>query len=530
MYKVMLVDDDYPVIDFLQETIPWKDLNMEVIGEFDNGKKAYDFALSNMPSSMPDIIVTDIGMSHMNGLELIDGLLAHKEDIHAIILSCHDEFDYARQAIRLNVDDYILKESLEPEAFITLLLRIKQKLDTDKRVRKQPVFHDLLASLTDDPMMSETDWAEQTKRTGLDFMQYDYIPVLCFINRPLAAEQRYSTQKLFAFAIHNVIDEIIQAYDDQTIFKLSNHGDKTVLLFQYSDFVKNNAYAAISEILQKISESLQVFLKLSATFIIGQICEKPLQLKEHMKQLLKGKERSFYLQEGVIVKLEQLHQSYCDEELFSQHVEAIGQFQHLIMKVDRAKLQQLLADWIEELRRGFYKPQLVREWGIKILLDLRVKIKSLHFFETKFSEEVVHQQFIHTESLDHLHELMWLYMSDLLRIVQHINNGSKRREIVEAQTYVLEHMHEKISMSTVAQRLHLNAAYFSRLFKKETSENFMDYVLRLKMEKACEYLDHSDVSIDQISERLGFESKSYFIRTFRRLIGTQPAVWRHRSE
>ncbi|MFD2116409.1 helix-turn-helix domain-containing protein [Paenibacillus yanchengensis] len=524
MYKVILVDDDVPVVDYLRQVIPWKSLNMEVTGVFDNGKKAYEYAKLHIP----DIVITDIGMPLMNGLELIAALLEHKDDVHTVILSCHDEFSFAKQAIQLNVADYILKESLEPETLIELLKKIKLQLDSEKQTKKLEVSSQLLNSLTDDPLMNEASWSTQVEQIGLDFSLYGYIPVLCFINRPLVAEERYSSQKLLMFAMQNVMEESITGDQKKSVFHLAYNGQETVLLFQYRDFVKENVYTQTEQVLEAIRESLLAYLKLTVTFIIGQLTEEKLILKENMKQLLKGKELCFYYEEGLTIKLEQINASYIYTDLLSYHLEAKQQFQQLIMNEDSEGLRTALSEWIEKLRSGRFQPHMVREWGIKILLDLRLKIQSLQFFETKFSEEIVHQNLFRVESLDHMYDVMWFYMNELLSIIHYVHKGSKRKEIIEAQNYVVQHLHEKISMADVAQKLHLNAAYFSRLFKKETNENFVDYVLRVKMEKACDYLDHSDLSIDQIAERLGFDSKSYFIRTFRRLVGMQPALWRHR--
>ncbi|OUS70621.1 hypothetical protein B1748_28150 [Paenibacillus sp. MY03] len=523
MYRVMLVDDDYPVIEYLQQAIPWQALNMEVIGGFSNGQKAYDYA-----TNLPDILLTDIGMPVMNGLELINALTLRKKNLRSIILSCHDEFSFAMQAIKLNVVDYILKESLDPVSLIKLLEQMKHSLDEEKTLKKQEVSKELITSLEDNPLLDEAAWADQTDQIGLDFRTYVYIPVLCVINRQQVAEKRYSSKKLLSFSMQNVIEEVVAKEKEQGIFHLSYNGKETVLLFQYRDLVKTNVYESLEGTLRTINDAIKDYLKFSVTFIVGTNSENATSLKSNIKQLLKGKDHCFYRLEGSILKLDALDYQYSEEDLFIHHVEATEHFQQLIMKEDVENLKRKLAYWIALIRETRYKPQVVREWGLKILLDLRMKIKSLHYFETRFSEEVVHQNLFWVESLDHFQDMMWTQLADLLHVVQYINTSSKRREIIEAQRYVMEHLHEKISMSEVAQRLHLNASYFSRLFKKETNENFVDYVLRLKMERACEYLDHSDYSIEQISDRLGFDSKSYFIRTFRREIGMLPTAYRHK--
>ena len=111
MYNVMLVDDDYPVIELLSEAISWNELGLNLMGSYENGMSAWEDARS----SPPDILITDIGMPKMNGLELSARIKEVKADVRIAILSCHNEFQYAQQAMRLNVQDYLLKDTLDPE-------------------------------------------------------------------------------------------------------------------------------------------------------------------------------------------------------------------------------------------------------------------------------------------------------------------------------------------------------------------------------------------------------------------------------
>ena len=126
MYNVMLVDDDYPVIELLSEAISWNELGLNLMGSYENGMSAWEDARS----SPPDILITDIGMPKMNGLELSARIKEVKADVRIAILSCHNEFQYAQQAMRLNVQDYLLKDTLDPEE-LAQLKRFKQAMDEE---------------------------------------------------------------------------------------------------------------------------------------------------------------------------------------------------------------------------------------------------------------------------------------------------------------------------------------------------------------------------------------------------------------
>src|SRR5690625_6702533 len=109
MYNVILVDDDYPVLEFLSEEVDWDLIGLHLQSIHENGVSALEHALNEMP----DILVTDIGMPKMNGLELTEKLKNKNTNLQVAILSCHNEFEYAQRAITLNVQDYIIKESID---------------------------------------------------------------------------------------------------------------------------------------------------------------------------------------------------------------------------------------------------------------------------------------------------------------------------------------------------------------------------------------------------------------------------------
>ncbi|WHZ01164.1 response regulator [Neobacillus sp. YX16] len=243
MYDVVLVDDDVIVIEFLKKVIPWQDYGFQVVANFQDSSDALIFMLENPY----DVLITDIGMPKLNGIELIEKLKSSKINSYNVILSCHEEFTFAQQAIKLEAYDYILKESMEESNIIDLLDRLKNKIN----------------------------------------------------------QERFSS---------------------------------------------------------------------------------------------------------------------------NQH----------------------------------------------------------------------------------------------LKVTQFLEMTTRNEDVIKAQKYVQTHLGEKISLTEVAEHLHLNSSYFSRMYKKETGEGFIEYVTRVKMEKALELLDQSIKTVEQIAYELGFESKSYFLKTFKRFYGLSP--------
>src|SRR5690625_4409853 len=125
MYQVILVDDDKLVTKFLEKMIPWEKYGFEIGAIFQDGITAYEYLTNNHY----DVLITDIGMPHMNGIELISKLKENEVNKYNVILTCHDEFVFAQKALKLEAFDYILKESMVEEYIIDLIEKLKHALD-----------------------------------------------------------------------------------------------------------------------------------------------------------------------------------------------------------------------------------------------------------------------------------------------------------------------------------------------------------------------------------------------------------------
>lgn len=121
----MLVDDDFPVIEMLSELIEWEKLGVTLHSTHENGKSAFEKA----SEEMPDILITDIGMPQMNGIELTKQLKEINPNLQVVILSCHTEFKFAKQALNLRVQDYLVKDMFDSEEFCQVIKKIVENLE-----------------------------------------------------------------------------------------------------------------------------------------------------------------------------------------------------------------------------------------------------------------------------------------------------------------------------------------------------------------------------------------------------------------
>ncbi|UOQ83420.1 response regulator [Gracilibacillus salinarum] len=270
MYRVVLVDDDALVIEFLRRMIPWQQCGFEVIASFKDSQQA----LTYLENNSFDVLITDIGMPRLNGIELISQLRQQNITSYNIILSCHDEFRFAQQALKLEAYDYILKESMEEEHLMTVLEQLKDTIDQDRlSVSKQ---HKLTKFLEDnnallkakflekvmqEDQLQHTDWLkEQEQLLGINFCQEAYTVVLTYIDQYYDAMEHYANDTILQFAVNNIVEEVLGEYQQHVqVFYLKG---RFLMLFP-------NGAEGIRYTMEKIHAHMEQFLHISVTSVVS---------------------------------------------------------------------------------------------------------------------------------------------------------------------------------------------------------------------------------------------------------------------
>lgn len=175
--------------------------------------------------------------------------------------------------------------------------------------------------------------------------------------------------------------------------------------------------------------------------------------------------------------------------------------------------------FIEFISNRKFLPEAVKQFVFKLVLDIMIKLK----FNQQYTNEKLLKELGQLGNVLELRDWLIDFVIEAISLMEQISRQSKKVEIVNAQKYVQLQLGKKITLEEVADHLHLNPSYFSRLFKKETGENFIEYVKRMKMEKAKELLNDSDKTVDSIAQILGYDNKGYFVKLFKQHFGVIPS-------
>ncbi|MDY7221489.1 helix-turn-helix domain-containing protein [Halalkalibacterium halodurans] len=533
MYKVMLVDDDYPVLELLSETIEWEKLGLTLQSTHENGASALDYALQE---EMPDILITDIGMPKMNGIELIKQMKEKNPLIQVSVLSCHSDYEFTRQALLLQIQDYLLKDTLNPEDLTSVLTGLKKNIERENEKTKQETKLHQIASQNQEsrkrefirktinqPTGQEKEWYEEARSYGFDVEDNRYIPALCFMQNYRMAKQLDQPEDQLVCSIQRVVQDVLETYETKGIhfaFSLKEF----FLLFPYRSSVKSDCYGIMMECVSAIQRAVHSDLQLSLGCVIGEHVHNQSSFKREIEHLVKNKNQRFYMKAGAIEKKQP--DARVTEGLFNWYDEAAVAMRRLIIERNQPQVKQTVHEWIERFASERYSFEAVKEWVLKLLLDVKVKLKALQFFNANYSEEVLHEEVFAIDTLDELSAWLTDYFDSLLAAVVEITSQTRRKEVLEAFQYVSAHLEKKITLEEVANHLFLNPSYFSRLFKKEVGETFVEYVTKAKMNRAKELLEQTVEPVGKICERLGYDNQSYFIKVFKSYEGITPIEYR----
>ncbi|MDQ0300521.1 two-component system response regulator YesN [Salibacterium salarium] len=512
--KVLLAEDNYKMLEFMYQCVPWKDHGLQVTAKCETGMEAWSAA----QQETPDMVITDISMPGMDGLDLIEKLSDVNPNMESLIITCHDDFEYARKALRLYVGDYILKETLEPSMLLEAVQRMKQKLEEHKAGRHH--IHQLKSFVEHSKKSLKKEWIhsfmdgadEKTDLLAVSFTTSSYIPVFGrFLNHQNAGAEA---------VLEPISTSIVKEWETADYILCSP--DKMYWFFPCN---RKITIEQISMELTRIQRYVEREMGESLVFVLGKQVGNWETLRSSLQQIKGGEEAWFYITEPGIYTPDQLRLNDGENDIFIHYTTALHDVKKMIAQEDEKAAEQWVQSWMEYIKQQAYHPEQIKSWIHKILTDIELKYQSLQHYSDKSSSVLYSEIYI----LRHMIELD-SYLRNYIRqkIIQaaNIRESSDRREIWDAKKYVDTHLDQKITMEGAANHLHLNPSHFSRLFKQETGETFVEYTTNKKMEQAAHDLLHTNHTVDDIALSIGYDNTSYFTKLFKKFSGCSPKQYR----
>lgn len=511
MYSVYLVDDQEIIVHSLEKIIDWSSFGFQVEGMFYNGLEAYEAIINKEP----DLLLVDIKMPKMNGLELIKRIKEENHNIKIIILSAYGEFDYAREAIKLGVFGYLLKP-LDEDELEKQLVQIKEKLDEDNLSIKNSQMFELMEDYISNihskifkRMVDEKTTTKELKnifgKLGLNFKKSNYIFMVAHIIENKSKDERAATELNL---IHE-LNETLHLFDEACSFYLNTNK----ILCMIKD--EKNRMHPISKrmLVKKIDEQLKR-LSLKGSFTIVSVNADEQNIKEVLKKIYRLSHLYFYNQKRIIL----LEQNELTLEI--KNFEIKNQ-QVIIEKILLASSYEEL----NELSKVFERIRNENNYDTEQIYNVFDNL--LDQVEKELASR--HLTFINRGSIRHNLTLcdMENYIKYVIELyIETLKQKDDSTYIVDlAKQYAKEHLKEEISLEKIEGELNISRNYFCCLFKETTGETFWDYITRIRVEKAKELLS-TGMKNYEITLEVGYENPSYLSKVFKKYVGLTPTQYR----
>lgn len=503
MKRVMLVEDEEFILQGILCIVDWADINMEVAYTAHNGKEA----LEKFREDPVDIIVTDVEMPLMDGLELMREIRKENTRTRCLILSGYDEFEYARTALSLDVEEYILKP-INDEMLKEALLKASRRLD-DMDMRQAANMEEkigwaqfLKGALKEEEMSGFVQMLPQTGSAERIF------PALMKIDLESVGEQEGITPVLIEF--RNRPEKIRPIYLKTDIL--------LILFYGNADMELQDAERIFGEIQNRIESGSGILTFVAAGNAISSYEELP-ESYQRMNHLLRYRittgwgrgvsEESIARKEpgGVTIDLAQLRKKILEKD------------------------QDGALQYIEELFLGIAESgsdiDEVYQNALKIVLllqDIKAEYK-ISSSKTVRSMTEIFDHIYRAEDIAGMRTVLVLEISAVIMAL-HTEDSHYTPVIREILSYIQENYREDPSLKVLAYKYHMNASYLGQIFQKEVGCPFNRYLSNIKNEKAKEMILNTNMKINDIAKEVGYLDTSYFYRKFKQCYGVSPASLR----
>ncbi|MBB3111207.1 two-component system response regulator YesN [Paenibacillus phyllosphaerae] len=512
-YRVLLADDERLDLEGMRTFIPWEELGLHVVDAVSNGFNAR----SVLESEQIDILVTDVRMPHMSGLELAEQAMEGRKDLKVIFVSGYQDFHYAKKAMSLNACGYVLKP-MDDQELIDSLVKARNQLD---QVRKQEAAYSSMVPVVKNEYLLQLFEGTYTN-AAIDVLERDYqLSLFDWPGRAVVLE-------IDDFAVHTslmqeqegkgltqtLMEQLMNVVQDsKTVFMCKVDQARIALLV--------DATVRVEQLLLKLRERMPCTITAGA----GTMCGSVPELSRSYRQALEALDNKMFKGKGKIIDYHEISTSEMEDiRTFDLRMDALFQ---ALSSYELVRIHDELGALFLAAKNVKSK-FTVRNYALYILMKLHDHLRTLNedLFQLLGMDLKSLDVIMQFETIDDIH--LWLRqrmftISELLHSKGQKKNWKLIREIIQ---YVEERIASNITLRDIAEQFSFSPNYLGLLFKEETGQNFSEYLIMLRMERACALLKETNLKIYEIADRVGYRYLPYFSRQFKETYGKTPLEFR----
>ena len=541
MLKTFLAEDEIVVRENIKKMVPWEQYGFELVGEASDG----EMALPLIKKLKPDLLITDIKMPFMDGLTLCKVVKKELPDIKIVILSGYDDFNYAKEAIGIGVEDYLLKP-ITKNAFLERLCEIRSRYEHEKSQREYyEQFHremqeyeqnssrDFFEGLISGTM-DMGEMYERADKLGLDIVAEAYNILIFTLESENAAAGQSETYSEWEVRAWEKIEGLFADNSYAMLFR-NNVFSYGVLVKEQKDNPGKNTRDCVESIREILSDA-----PAGQPWFIA--AGEPVERLSNMKHSYNTAAQTYarrYLYDGHILYYRDLK----EEELAKDDGRYLKKVD--INAMDPAIIQKFLGSGLKEETGNFVRdyfhaigkePMTSMVFRSYVILNVRFSVLSFlnrmgycaSALEESDTEDALEQGGASMEAA-------MAYAENMLQKAIEIrdeNSGNKNRDILENSIeYIKTHyMDENMSLNAVAQVANISANHFSALFSQNIGQTFIEYLTGIRMEHAKELLRCTGKRASEIALEVGYKDSHYFSYLFKKTQGMTPSDYRKAKE
>ena len=539
MIKVFLVEDEYAIREGIKKSVNWEANGYTLVGEAGDGEMAFP----KIVKARPDILITDIRMPFMDGLELSRLVKKEIPNIKIVVLSGYDDFNYAKQAISIGVEEYILKP-VSGENLLTELGKIadainverQDELAKDKYLRdmeeirtlaKQKFIHDMI-----DGKLSMQESLEQGRELGIDITAA-YYSIVLFQAFPknkagVPAEEEFDLAE-YSGASEEIYSRIRETVSESPNVYLYEQVGDVLCFLEKSD--------SLNDMNQNTQKGIDIIKEIMSTksdwiyFIsIGKPVERIRDVNSSYRDASKRFAERYMLDESFIFYGENGNSNVLDIGGIDIKMVSQKTIFHFLRNGTLVEIDDLVSEYFSSLGEEAMESRLFCQYvlmealisGMAFLDSMNVSREKAASILGELSDPV---RFV--DSVDKAKD----YITRILKVLIEYRNQvsdkkyteiiDKAREFIKAQ-----YKNDEMSLQTVASYVNVSSNHFSAIFRKETGETFIDYLTKVRMDNAKDLLTCTSMKTSEIGFEVGYKDPHYFSYIFKKTIGMSPKEYR----
>ncbi|KQY80673.1 two-component system response regulator [Paenibacillus sp. Root52] len=498
MYKVFIVDDEPFIIEGLYDIVDWSSFGLEIVNHAGNGQAA----LETLSSQSVDILITDISMPMMNGLDLIREARRLQPEVKVIILSGFNEFEYLKEGMKLGIENYLLKpinvEELESTLANTaskLDRAVSPKLNNDAygiQILKDNILHRWLTG-----QIADTEFEERARFMNIS-LGASNVAVAILRNKDQGPTS-------------DVFEQVEQLLRDKPYFSVFHDIDGDIVIVANVD---GDDEQSLMERIKELYEAISVThpaLRIGMGRLMQGLYHAPSSYADAKTAL------QYVMIYPDLKIIDYAVLDKCGNQAATFFIDW-RDYAKLILSRNVEQLANRIRTDFEQHRDGL-TPGELQNTALEVVIRFKMELEAIkHSDETAMYQEGL-RLVLDSDTFD---ELVLAIQQVGLKTIQSLLQDLKNPIVNQVLQHIDKHYADELSLKLLGAHYHLHPVYLGQLFHKETGETFAEYLNKYRIERAKEQLRNSNLKVHEIARNVGYWETGYFYKQFRKYVGISP--------